>query len=61
MKGSGPGGPGRRERPGARKQDWIGNQLRRIYDDALQEEIPADMLALLEKLDKKKSEGEGGA
>ena len=46
--------------PAARKQDWIGNQLRRIYDDALQEEIPPEMMALLEKLDKK-PEGESGA
>jgi Anti-sigma factor NepR len=60
MKGSGPGGPDRPERPGARKQDWIGSQLRRIYDDALQEEIPPEMMALLEKLDKK-PEGESGA
>ena len=34
-----------------RKQDWIASQLRRVYDEALQEDIPADMLALLEQLD----------
>jgi hypothetical protein len=38
-------------RKAARKQDWITNQLRRVYDEALQEDIPADMLALLAKLD----------
>ncbi|HRO12159.1 MAG TPA: NepR family anti-sigma factor [Amaricoccus sp.] len=40
-------------RGGARKQDWITNQLRRVYDEALQEEIPADMLELLAKLEGK--------
>ena len=34
-----------------RKQDWIANQLRRVYDEALQEDIPQDMLELLAKLD----------
>jgi hypothetical protein len=34
-----------------RKQDWIANQLRRVYDEALQEDIPADMMALLAQLD----------
>lgn len=38
-------------RKAARKQDWITNQLRRVYDEALQEDIPPDMLALLAKLD----------
>ena len=27
--------------PGTRKEDWIANQLRRVYDEALQEAIPA--------------------
>ena len=43
----------------ARKQDWIASQLRRVYDEALQEEIPADMLALLSKLDEATEEEEG--
>jgi hypothetical protein len=34
-----------------RKQDWIGNQLRRVYDEALREAIPEDMLKLLDRLD----------
>lgn len=42
---------GKPPRRGMRKQDWIANQLRRVYDEALQEDIPADMLALLAKLD----------
>jgi hypothetical protein len=46
----GPVKPGRR---GSRQQDWIANQLRRVYDEALQEDIPADMMALLAKLDEK--------
>jgi hypothetical protein len=40
----------------ARKQDWIASQLRRVYDEALQEDIPDDMMALLAKLDDKESE-----
>ncbi|SDU32435.1 NepR family anti-sigma factor [Stappia sp. ES.058] len=33
------------------KEDWIGNQLRKVYDEALCEDIPADMLELLTALD----------
>jgi hypothetical protein len=47
-------------RRGMRKQDWIANQLRRVYDEALQEAIPADMLELLAKLDEK-AEKESGS
>ena len=36
------------------------NQLRRVYDEALQEAIPPDMLELLAKLDEK-SDKEGGS
>ena len=50
---------GRPPRRGMRKQDWIANQLRRVYDEALQEEIPADMLELLAKLDDKPAKEEG--
>jgi len=53
MTGKEPGGGGKAPRRGARKHDWITNQLRRVYDEALQEEIPADMLELLAKLDAK--------
>ncbi len=42
---------GKPPRRGMRKQDWIANQLRRVYDEALQEDIPQDMLELLAKLD----------
>jgi hypothetical protein len=59
MTGSDSGGPGRPGR-GGRKQDWIAAQLRRVYDEALQEEIPADMLELLEQIDRKR-EGEDKA
>ena len=38
--------PARRART---KQDWIANQLRRVYDEALQEDIPADMIDLLDQ------------
>ena len=37
--------------PGSRKEDWIANQLRRVYDDALHEAIPQSMLDLLNALD----------
>ena len=37
-KEAGEGKPERAER--ARKQDWIASQLRRVYDEALQEEFP---------------------
>lgn len=47
--------PDRAER--ARKKDWIASQLRRVYDEALQEDIPDDMMALLSKLDDKEGNG----
>ncbi len=51
--------PLRPARVSARQQDWIATQLRRVYDEALQEDIPPDMLALLNKLDEP-SDGENG-
>jgi hypothetical protein len=36
---------------GSSKEDWIANQLRKVYDDALEEAIPKDMLDLLNALD----------
>ena len=36
------------------KEDWIGSQLKKVYDDALSESIPDDMLDLLSALDKEK-------
>ncbi|TYC51335.1 hypothetical protein FMN50_22615 [Rhodobacterales bacterium] len=33
------------------KEDWIGSQLRKVYDEALSEDIPDDMLDLLSALD----------
>ncbi len=33
------------------KEDWIGNQLKKVYDEALVEDIPSDMLDLLSALD----------
>lgn len=47
---------GRGRSPGARKEDWIANQLRRVYDDALREAIPQDMLDLLKALDEGEAE-----
>ena len=63
MTGSDSIGGGKPPRRGMRKQDWIASQLRRVYDEALQEDIPVDMLALLAKLDEtpEKPEQEDGA
>jgi hypothetical protein len=45
--------------PGARKEDWIGDHLRHVYDDALNESIPQEMLDLLKALDDSEPEGGG--
>ncbi len=37
--------------PGDRKEDWITLQFRRVYDDALHETVPSEMLDLLSALD----------
>lgn len=34
-----------------KKEDWIGRQLRRVFDDALSEPLPDDIMSLLERLD----------
>jgi hypothetical protein len=44
-------GVARSRSPGARKEDWIASQLRRVYDDALHEAIPKEMMDLLNALD----------
>jgi hypothetical protein len=33
------------------KEDWIGRQLRRVFDSALSEPLPDDIMSLLERLD----------
>ncbi|MBB5753293.1 NepR family anti-sigma factor [Prosthecomicrobium pneumaticum] len=38
---------------GPRKEDWIGRQLRRVFDDALAEPLPDDIMSLLESIDSK--------
>jgi Anti-sigma factor NepR len=43
--------PPSRGRAASRKQDHIAIQLRRVYDQALREAIPDDMLKLLDQLD----------
>lgn len=45
--------PPRRARaaPGSRKEDWIGNQLQQVYEEALREAIPQRMVDLLKALD----------
>lgn len=37
--------------PGSRKEDWITLQFRRVYDDAIQEAVPPEMLEMLRGLD----------
>jgi hypothetical protein len=65
MTGSDPQDPAGKSGPhggaGGRKHDWIARQLRRVYDEALQEDIPPDMLAILGKLDEPSSGREGGS
>ena len=40
------------------KEDWIGNQLKKVYDEALSEDIPDDMMDLLSALDDRGSDEE---
>ena len=47
--------------PGTRKEDWIANQFRRVYDDALNDSIPAEMLDLLNALDDADADDEDAA
>jgi Anti-sigma factor NepR len=43
--------PRRPSSPGRTKEDWIAEQLRRVYDEAIGEDIPPNMLDLLRQLD----------
>lgn len=38
------------------KEDWIGRQLRRVFDDALSEPLPDDIMSLLERIDEQPSD-----
>jgi len=42
---------GKKSDPG--KQDWIGANLRKVYDEALNEPVPDRFLALLKQIDQK--------
>lgn len=35
----------------SRKQDWIGRQLQRAFEDVAREPVPDDILSLLNQLD----------
>ena len=59
--GEAAGKPGRPGGAGARKHDWIARQLRRVYEEALDEDIPPEMLAILGKLDDPNPDREGGS
>jgi hypothetical protein len=52
----GPAPPGGGRGPGSRKEDWIANQLRRVYDEALHEAIPQKMIDLLNALEDRGSD-----
>jgi hypothetical protein len=54
---------GRVRAPGTRKEDWIGKHLRRVYDGAVEDAIPPQMLDLLNSLDDDDDDkpGEGSA
>jgi hypothetical protein len=45
--------------PGARKEDWIAHQLRLVYDGAVEDAIPQQMLDLLNALEDPTEESEG--
>ena len=49
--GERPPRPGRPGTAGNRRADWIGSHLKQVYDEALNEAIPPEMLELLSKLD----------
>lgn len=33
------------------KEDWIGRQLRRVFDNSLSEPLPDDIMSLLDRID----------
>lgn len=41
------------------KGDWVGHQLRRAFDDTLNEPVPDEMLALLRQLDEPADSSKG--
>ena len=43
--------------PGSERTDWIGQELRKVYDEAINEPIPERLKALLAKLQEDKGEG----
>jgi hypothetical protein len=48
------GGPGssKASRPlDLKKEDWVGRQLRRVYDEAASEPLPAELLSLLAQIE----------
>jgi Anti-sigma factor NepR len=51
----------RQERPAGEKSDWIGRELRKVFDETLNEPIPERLKDLLAKLredeDQEKDEG----
>jgi len=45
--------PGRAKKAPAGKEDWIGANLRKVYDEALNEPVPDRFLSILKEIEKK--------
>ena len=52
--------PGRRANGGARKEDWLGKNLRELYDDYGRSPLPDNLRTLLDQLGSGSSRGQGG-
>jgi hypothetical protein len=52
--------PGR-DRLAGEKTDWIGRELRKVFDETLNEPVPERLQALLKKLREDEGEDEGPA
>ena len=47
--------------PSSEKADWIGGELRKLYDETVSEPVPDRLLQLLKKLEKDEGEGSPSA
>ena len=61
MKGTAPLSAPPASPPRDGKEDWIGRQLRRVFDDALNEPLPDDIMSLLERIDEPSKPAKDGA
>jgi hypothetical protein len=51
----------RRDRSAGEETDWIGRELRKVFDETLNEPVPERLQALLRKLREDEGEDEGRA